>query len=453
MQPQDRAERAGVARGIAQGLERRGVQGVALTFVDNAGITRVKTVPVARLEHAASWGVGMSPVFDVFCFDDSITTSEHIGGPDGDLRLMPALDRLVPLTAQPGWAWAPVDRYTQDGEEHPSCQRSFARRMVERVAAAGITAKMSIEVEWAIGVPRPDGEFEPACTGPGYGMTRLVELSDYSRDLLVALAEQGVAVEQLHPEYAPGQYEVSIATSDPIGAADLNVLVRQTIRAVGQQHGLATSFAPAVVAGGVGNGSHLHVSLWRQGRNLLAGGEGVQGFTADGESFLAGVLTRLPELLAVGAPTVASYLRLVPSHWAGVFQCWGVENREAAIRVVPGTVGSREWSANAEVKCLDPAGNPYLVVGSVLALGLAGLEEGGALPAPVSGDPVSGQTGAVRLAQSLPESLEHLQGSTVLREAMGAPLFEAFLAVRRAELATLGDLAPEEVVAATRWKY
>src|SRR5207244_2908577 len=102
---------------------------------------------------------------------------------------------------------------------------------------------------------------------------------DYSRDLLAALAAQGVAVEQLHPEYATGQYEISIAPADPVAAADLNILVRQTIRAVGLRHGIVTSFAPVVVAGGVGNGSHVHFSLWRGGRNLFAGGSGRAGMT------------------------------------------------------------------------------------------------------------------------------------------------------------------------------
>ena len=83
-------------------------------------------MPLARLPRAASRGVGMSPVFDTFVSDDSITRTDVLGGPDGDLRLLPDLDRLVALAAQPGWAWAPVDRYTQDGEPYPACQRLFA---------------------------------------------------------------------------------------------------------------------------------------------------------------------------------------------------------------------------------------------------------------------------------------------------------------------------------------
>ena len=157
----------------------------------------------------------MSPVFDVFCVDDSITAGRLAGGPTGDLRLYPDLDRVVRLAAQPGWAWAPVDRFTQDGDEHPGCQRSFARRMASEAAAAGLDIRMGFEIEWALGVDGP-GQFLPACSGPAYGMTRMVELSDYCRDLMVALTAESVEVLQLHPEYAAGQFEVSTAPLDPV---------------------------------------------------------------------------------------------------------------------------------------------------------------------------------------------------------------------------------------------
>ena len=119
---------------LAAELAGRGVEGIALTYVDNTGITRVKAIPPARLEAATVSGVGMSPVFDVFVLDDSVTASRTSTGPVGDLRLYPDLGRLVALAGQPGWAWAPVDRRTRSGEPHPLCHRSFAARMVARAA-------------------------------------------------------------------------------------------------------------------------------------------------------------------------------------------------------------------------------------------------------------------------------------------------------------------------------
>ena len=429
-----------------------------MTWVDNAGINRVKAVPVDRLPTAATWGVGVSPVFYVFCVDDSITTSAHIGGPVGDLRLFPDLDRLTVLHAQPGWAWAPADRWTQDHDVHPACQRSFARRMQHRAADAGLELQMAFEVEWFVGRDTNDAggaRTAPACNGPAYGMTRVVELSAYLAAVLEALDAQRVPVDQVHPEYAAGQMELSVRAADPVAAADRVVLVKETIRAVSMAHGLRASFAPVVVAGEVGNGGHLHFSLWRDGGNLFAGGDGSYGMTAKGQLALAALLDHLPALCAVGSPSVASYLRLVPQRWAGAYQCWGRENREAAVRLVTGMRGSEPAAANAEIKCFDASSNPYLVIGAVTAVLCSGMTAAMRLPAEVTVDPASlpEPEQPPRLPASLDEAIARLEQDTVLREAMGEPLFEAFLAVRRAESELFSAKSDTDVVAAVRWRY
>jgi len=436
-------------------LAAREVTAVALTWVDNAGITRVKAVPTARLERAARWGVGMSPVFDVFCFDDSITTSTHIGGPVGDLRLFPDLDALRVLAAQPGWAWAPVNRLRQDRATHPACQRSFAQRMVQQASANGLAFKLAFEIEWFVGRASGSGEPVPACEGPAYGMTRVVELSEYARDLLVALAEQGVPVDQFHPEYAAGQLEVSTAATDPVTAADRLVLARETIRAVSQAHGLRVSFAPVVLAGSVGNGGHVHLSAWSSGTNMFAGGPGRYGLTGRGESILAGLLSSLPSLCAICTPSVPSYLRLVPQRWAAPYQCWGRENREAALRLITGTAGAQATAANIELKCVDGSANPYLVAGAVVAVATAAVDRGLKLPPEVCVDPAELPEceQPPRLPQSLPVAAEALERDDVLTAALGEPLLAAFLAVRRAEAELFDGSTPEQIVAASRWKY
>ena len=462
----DRDRRAAVGRAAAAELaERGGVSGVALTWVDNTGLTRVKGVPLARLERVAAWGVGMSPCFDAFLVDDSSVPAEHAGGAVGDLRLLPDLDRLTPLAAQPGWAWAPVDRYNQDGTPHRYDARSLLRREVERLAADGCAALMAFEVEWCVSEGLGD-DFVPACAGPAYGMARLTERSDYLKDLLDALAAQGVEVDQIHPEYAAGQYEVSVAAEDPVGAADTLVLVRETIRAVSARHGLRATFAPKVLADGVGNGCHVHLSLWRADaghtrheRNAMSGGDGRYGLTAEGEAFIAGILEHLPGLLTLGAPSVASYLRLIPSYWAGAFACWGLENREAALRFVTGSRGDEAGAANLEVKCLDGAANPYLVAAGLLAAGRAGLAGKATLPEPVESDPAvlapeqAAARGIKALPSSLSGSLDAFRADEMFAEAFGAEFVDTIATVRRGEIRLFADASAKEIVARTRWKY
>jgi glutamine synthetase len=441
------------AASLATRLAQAGVVGVAMSYVDNSGIARVKTIPVARLPQAIGTGVGMSPVFDVMMFDDAITASPTSTGPVGDLRLVPDLGRLVALAAQPGWAWAPVDRVTQDGDRHPGCQRTFARSMAERVAQRGLSAQMGFEAEWVIDRGAGD-EFVAATAGPGYGMDRLIEVSDYCRDLLVALDAESADVHQLHPEYAAAQFELSVGPSDPVGAADRILLVRHTIRAVTIRASMRCSFAPAIEAGGVGNGCHLHTSLWRDGRNLMSGGDGPSGLHDEAEAFIAGVLDGLPALLAVGAPSVASYLRLIPQRWSGPFQCWGCENREAGVRLA--AAGD---SANMEVKCVDASANPYVLVGAVLALGLAGIDRQLRLPPAITVDPVTlsddelAQARAALLPRTLEEAVAHFRRCETLAEAMGPALYETIIAVRDAEVEHFAGASPEAIVTATRFRY
>jgi glutamine synthetase len=453
----DRDRRLSHAESLVPELEQRGVVAVATSFVDNSGISRVKSVPLDRLPHLSAWGVGFSTAFDFFRFDDWVAAPPTGEGPVGDQRIVPDLDRLVVLAAQPGWAWAPGDRYAQSGEAYPLDSRLLLGRVTDRLGELDIRALAATEIEWVVS---EDGdEFSPAVTGPAYGLSRLVDRSDYCRDVISALRDQGVVVEQFHPEYAAGQLELSVAPESPVHAADTSVLVRTTIRAVGRQYGLRTSYSAKVDAAGVGNGGHVHLSLGRDERNLMSGGPGPYGLTDEAAAFTAGILGHLPGLLAIGTPAVASYLRLVPQHWAGAYRCWGLENREAALRMVTGSSGSEAWAANLEVKCVDLHANPYLLLAGLLSAGLDGMDHGTALPEPVDVDPAAlGEEGLAargiqRLPTTLRESLDAFLADQALTETYGGPLVAAIRAVRESEIDLFADASPEEVAAATRWAH
>jgi glutamine synthetase len=455
----DRRRRAERAGDLVAVLADQKVVAVATSFVDNSGISRVKTVPLARLPQLAAWGVGFSTAFDYFRLDDWVAApSAHIGGPVGDLRLYPDLDALSRLSAQPGWAWAPGERWSQDGTAYEHDSRLLLRRQVTALAERGLEAKTALEIEWVISAGDGDA-FTPGVGGPAYGLSRWVDASAYSRDVLTTLGDQGVAVEQYHPEYAPGQFELSVPAEPPVDAADTSVLQRTTIRAVGARHGYRTSFSPKVDAAGVGNGGHVHLSIWRDGANLMAGGAGRFGLTGDGEAFAAGILDHLPALLAVGAPGVASYLRLVPQHWAGAYAAWGLENRETALRMVTGSIGSSAWAANLEVKCVDLQANPYLLLAGLLAAGAAGLDAKATLPEPVDldpavlGDDVLAERGITRLPDTLPAALAAFTADHVLRDAFGDALVRSITAVRESEIELLAGASPDDVADAVRWVH
>jgi glutamine synthetase len=169
---------------------------------------------------------------------------------------------------------------------------------------------------------------------------------------------------------------------------------------------------------------------------------------------VAGLLDALPALLAIGAPSPASYLRLQPSRWAGAYQIWGAENREAALRFIAASP-SEPGAANVELKCFDLSANPYLVTGAVLAVALAAADRRTLLPDEVSGDPAAPghpqASQALRLPTSLGGALTALEASDELRKAAGEQLLTTFAASRRAEI-ELADGQPDEVIIArARW--
>lgn len=423
-------------------LRAAGVTLVELSFVDNAGITRVKTVPLDRLPTA----VGASPCFETFGSDDVMVAGRYLGGPDGDLRLTPDMSRLVALSAQPGWGWVPADKYDQDGTRFVACQRAFAARQTDVLAAHGLRALVAYEHEWILGKAGADG-FTPAFDGPAYGQIRLEQVASYAAELVADLTAQGLVVEQFHPEYAVAQLEVSVAPNDPVAAADDAVLVRHTVRSRSLAHGWRASFSPSVDPDGAGSGAHLHLSLHDADGPLMTGGDGPFGLRPEGEAFLAGVLRELPALVAIGCGHPVSFLRLQPSRWAGIWQAWGHETRETALRLITGP------SANAELKCFDATANPYLLVGAVLAAGLAGVTAELRLPEPVTGDPATGDGSVSRLPSSASEAAAALESSAVLADALGPELHDAIVTVRRAEAERCSGLDARALTSAVLWRW
>jgi glutamine synthetase len=431
---------------LAEDLAARGVAGVTIHWADNNGIPRSRTVPVAALPQVAEVGVGITTLFAVFDSHDAITF-EHspLSTPSGDVRLVPVLDALVPLAGQPALAWAPGRQVAADGRPWPYDQRGVLERQVAALAEQGLSAQVGYEMEFTVTA----GDFEPAHPGPAYSPHALVPLDGFVADVLRDCAANGIPLGQLHAEYGPAQMELSIAASDPVTAADRQLLARQTLRAAAYHHGLQLSFAPLPALTMAGNGWHIHSSVWRDGTNLLADGPG---------SYVAGILRDLPAVAAVTAPSLGSLERLRPGYFAGAFAFWGVENREAPLRYIPGTELLGAGHANVELKTSDASANPYLALAAVLAAGAAGLADGLELPPPVQEDPGTwtDDERAERGIAPLPTTYAEQEGAlrdSRIAEALGPEVLGAFLAVRRSDAAAAGGMETDDVLTGLRFRY
>ena len=423
------------------------------SVVDMAGVARAKGVPVDRSAAFHRTGVGASPTWNVFCIDNAVSVTERLSVV-GDLRLRADLDAARQLGD--GITWAPAEMFDQQGRPWPGCARGRLRQAQAALAADGLDALVGHELEFVL--TSADGTPHPSTRWQAYGLGALLGDRTFVTELEAELRAVGVPVEQLHAEYADYQFEVSLAPRPPLEAADHVVLARLVICTVARRHGQLVSFSPLPLAGGAGNGAHQHLSLTRQGQPLLSGGTGPHGLTADGAAAVAGIVTGLPETLAVFAGSVLSSLRLQPGHWSGAFACWGLENREAAVRLCAATPGNPQ-GANVELKCIDPSSNPYLTSAALLGLAHHGIREQLALPAEVTVDPAgldpdsARSARAVRLADNQTEALDLLAASPLADALVGPDILDALLAVRRHEARTYAGHSADDLTDRFRFAW
>jgi glutamine synthetase len=265
-------------------------------------------------------------------------------------------------------------------------------------------------------------------------------------DVVDALDEQGLQVEQCINEYGPAQQEISIRYADALRAADNQVAFKDTVRGVVEvEHGLRASFAPKPFPDGIGSGAHLHFSLWdTDGRTNLLGdpAAGPHALSRLGRSFVAGVLEHLPALVALTCPSAQSYARLQPSSWASATTAWGYDNREAALRVASPFWGEEKASLNLELKPVDGSANPYLALGGLIVAGLDGVARELELPPPAEKDPAAMDAaererhGVRDLPTDQLAANALLEADAVLTDVLGPLLTRSLLALRRAEHAT-----------------
>jgi glutamine synthetase len=253
-----------------------------------------------------------------------------------------------------------------------------------------------------------------------------------------ALHDLDIAVEVGHHEVAPSQHEIDLKYTDALSMADACITYRYVVKEIARQHGVYATFMPKPIFGENGSGMHVHQSLFQGKRNAFYDAEGRFHLSALGQSYMAGLLCHAREICAVTNQWVNSYKRLVPGYEAPVYIAWGQRNRSALIRV-PMYKPGKETGTRIEFRCPDPACNPYLAFGVMLAAGLDGIRHRRALADPVEEDifhmtPAErSQRGIDTLPDSLNRAIELAEDSSLLREVLGAHVFEKFIENKKIE--------------------
>jgi glutamine synthetase len=435
---------------VVKQADEAGLRLVRFLWCGNDGTIRAKSSARHGLEHRLEAGIGLTVAMQAMNSLDQLQPVPDMG-PVGEVRLVPDLDTFRVLPYAPRMGAVLTDHVRLDGEPAAVCQRSFLKRMQERLAERGFVLHASFENEFSLAT-RDGDAYVPIDSALCFSTIAATAAQDYVDGLAAALDGQSIPLEQFYAELGHGQQEISTGHAPALQAADEQILVRETIRGVAHSRGLVASLAPKPWPENAGNGGHVHFSLWDGARNRFYDGSRPDGLSGDARAFIAGVLEHLPGLCGLTAPSFNSYHRIVPQYWAGAFVCWGYDNREAPVRVASVFRGAEESSTNAELKACDATCNPYLALGGLIAAGLDGLERGLEPPTPVDVDPATideqerARRGINRLPSTQAEALDALERDELLVAALGSVLADSYLAVRRSEWAaySAGDAAFEQ---------
>lgn len=410
---------------------------VKVAIVDIDGILRGKYLDKAKFLSALDTGFGFCDV--VFgwdsadeCYDDAPYTGWQSGYPDGTVAIDPTTFRTIPW--EDGRPFFLCD-YLGSRDDMIVCPRRLLRSVVDRAADLGYRAYMGMEFEWFNYRETPGSAADKGYAGLealtpgmfGYSVLRQTHNQPFFDALLRDTREFGVPIEGLHTETGPGVFEAAILYSTPLECADRATLFKSAAKEIGSRFGIMPTFMARVDTTLPGCSGHTHQSLWDIDgtTNLFHDDDDPNRMSDTFRHYMAGVLTLLPELLALVAPTINSYKRLVDGYWAPTKPTWGIDNRTVACRVIPGS----SKSTRLEFRVPGSDVNPYLACAASLAAGLWGIEEKIELRPVTTGSGYHDDS-VERLPRNLAVATERLAGSTVLRELLGAGFVDHYAATR-----------------------
>jgi glutamine synthetase len=417
-------------RRVLDQIKSEGVEYLLLWFTDIEGHLKSFAIALSEAEGALDDGMG----FDGSSITgfNAIEESDMVAIPDPNtFRLMPArageakVGRMICDVVKP------------DGEPYEGDPRYVLRRALERMQSLGFdTFNVGPELEYFLF--KDNRGTETLDEGGYFAMTALDAATELRNETIRALEHMGIPVEYHHHEVAPSQHEIDMRYASALDMADYTISYRLIVKEIAAKNGVYATFMPKPLFGENGSGMHTHMSLFTDGRNQFFSAEDPHHLSEAARAFIAGLLKHARELSAVFAQWVNSYKRLVPGYEAPVYVAWSQRNRSALIRIPLYKPGS-EQATRAEIRCPDPACNPYLTFAALLHAGLEGIEQGYELPEPMETNlyhltaEQRRERGIVSLPETLGEAVDEFAGSALMRKAFGDHIFDNYVRLKRAE--------------------
>ena len=415
---------------VLKRIQDEGVEFLLLWFTDLEGHLKSFAVTPAEIEEALNDGMG----FDGSSITgfNAIEESDMVAIPD------PATFQLMPWREGETKVGRMIaDIVTPDGQPYEGDSRYVLRRALERMKEMGFeTFNVGPELEYFLF--RDDKGTETLDEGGYFAMTTLDAATELRQETVRALESMGIPIEYVHHEVGPSQHEIDMRFAPALDMADHTLTYRLIVKEIAKKAGYHATFMPKPIFGENGSGMHTHQSLFSDGRNAFFDADDKWHLSEAGKAFIAGQLRHAREISAVFAQWVNSYKRLVPGYEAPVYAAWSQRNRSALIRIPVYKPGS-EQATRAEIRCPDPACNPYLTFACLLHAGLEGIEQGYELPEPMETNlyhltaEQRRERGITSLPETLGEAIDELAQSELAAKALGRHIFDRYIELKRKE--------------------
>ncbi|MCL2209292.1 MAG: glutamine synthetase family protein [Treponema sp.] len=411
---------------VLEFIRENDVKFVRLNFCDIFGFQ--KNISIMADELASALENGISFDAHVIRGFRDITQS--------DLFLFPDPSTIAVLPWRPGNGR--VVRFfcnikTPDGSAFDRDTRNILKKATEKMLGMGYDCKIGGEYEFYLFKNSDNGELSNSTLDNGTYMdiSPLDRGEDIRREICLTLEEMGIKPERSHHEQGPGQNEIDFKFDDPVASADDQQTFKTVVKAIASRNGLSASFMPKPLPDAPGNGMHINLSLYRNGKNIFKNAG--EGHSKDAESFIAGILEKTPEITLFLNPLANSYERFGKFE-APKYVSWSHQNRSQLVRI-PAASGR---NVRMELRSPDPSLNPYLAFALIISAGLDGIEKNKVLPPAVDEDLYLANKSITKDLTELPDTLEKAialaERSAFVKDIIGGQLMSKYLDIKKIEL-------------------
>ena len=407
-------------------IKEKNVNFFRLQFVDIFGFLKNIALPLSQIEKALDGKI----MFDGSSIEGFVRINES------DMYLKPDYDTFVvmPWREKDGSNAARIicDVYKPDGTPFIGCPRNNLKRVLAEAKKLGYTMNVGTEAEFFLFRRDAEGRATTITDDvTGYFDVEPDDAGiDCRRKIIKTLEAMGFEIEASHHEVAEGQHEINFKYADALTAADNTVTFKWVVRSIASEFGLHATFMPKPVFGINGSGMHTNQSLFNlDGTNAFYDEKGPLELSPVAYKYIAGIMKNAKGFCAVTNPLVNSYKRLVAGYEAPVYVAWSASNRSALVRIP----ASRGMGTRTEVRCPDPACNPYLAFAMMLGAGLDGIKNDLPVPDAVNADifemtaAEKKEAGIASLPANLYEAVQELKASPIALDALGPHILAKYI--------------------------